>query len=393
MNDFKISLAELVRALSQALDLAEYNAFVQHGQRVAYIAVRAGQILGLDEEELRAIYYGGLLHDIGVTGAGGVRRLEDEHFVKSHASIGATLVAKLPLPKVPELIIHHHEYYDGSGVDGLSGEKIPLGARLLNLADAVDKLMVGHTQGVGLKELAVALVQRGRARIFDPDVCDALLHIMRQERFWLDLEPRNLTSALRFLRTESTATISSQELESIAAVFAEIIDSKSRFTKTHSVGLAAMIRQVGQVNGFDDRSCKLLYSAGLLHDLGKLAIPNEILEKPSGLTPEEYCTVKSHVYYTKAILRQVRGLGDIANWAGNHHERLDGKGYADKLPANALGIEDRLMAVCDIYQALTEERPYRQGESPRKALEIIESMVKGGGLCPQAVGMLANTVL
>ncbi|KAF0197670.1 MAG: metal dependent phosphohydrolase [Bacillota bacterium] len=393
MLDLEINLSELVRALSQALDLAEYNTFVHHGQRVAYIAVRVGQTLGLNETGLRALYYGGLLHDIGVTGAGGVRRLEDELFLKSHGTIGALLVAKLPLPEVPLLVKHHHESYDGSGVNGLRGDNIPIGARLLNLADAVDACVAGQELSLVLKESVAAMVQGGRGSSFDPDACDAFLSTIKQDRFWFDLQGRNLYSALQMLQMDSTSKVDCDELESIALVFADIIDSKSRFTRTHSVGLAVLVRKVAQANSLSERTDKLLFSAGLLHDLGKLAVPNEILEKPSGLTPEEYYIVKSHVYYTKAILSQVRGLSELANWAGNHHERLDGRGYADRLPASALGVEDRLMAICDVYQALTEERPYRQGESPRKALEIIESMVKGGGLCPKATGMVANTVL
>lgn len=393
MLDIEIDLSELMRGLSQALDLAEYREFVHHGQRVAYIAVRIGQSLGLGEDELKSIYYGGLLHDIGVIGAGGTRRLEDELFLKSHASIGATLVADLPLPGVSRLIKYHHDCYDGSGVNGVSGDDIPIGSRLLNLADTVDTRLAGRGLTLAMKDVVAAMVRDGRGKAFDPDASDAFLYTMKQDRFWFDLQKGNLFSALRMMQMESASKVNCDELESIALVFAAIIDSKSRFTKTHSIGLASLIRQVADVNSIAEHSCKLLYCAGLLHDIGKLVVPTEILEKPSGLTAEEYYIIKSHVYYSKAILSQVRGLRDLANWAGNHHERLDGKGYADRLPASSLGVEDRLIAVCDVYQALTEERPYRQGESPRKAMQIIESMVKGGGLCPKAAGMVANTVL
>lgn len=295
MLNFEINLSELIQALSQALDLAEYNKFVHHGQRVAYIAVRVGQNLGLSEEELRTLYYGGLLHDIGVIGAGGTRRLEDEQFLKSHASIGASLVTGLPLPGVPLLVKHHHESYDGSGVNGLRGDDIPIGARLLNLADAMDTSLAGQELTLGMKEAAVVIAQGGRGSSYDPDACDALIHTMKQDKFWFDLQKRNLSSVLQMMQMESSSKVDCNELESIAVVFAAIIDSKSRFTRTHSAGLATLVRQVAYVNSFPERTCKLIYSAGLLHDLGKLAVPNEILEKPSGLTPEEYHIVKSHV--------------------------------------------------------------------------------------------------
>jgi len=393
MIDLHINLSQLVQALSQALDLAEYQDYVQHGQRVAYIAVRIGQNLGLSEDELKSLYYGGLLHDIGITSVGGVRKLEDEKFILDHGELGAELVAKLPLPGVSSLVRYHHECYDGSGITGLKGDHIPFGARLLSLADSIDGYIAGKEVSLGLAQAASALVQEGRASLFDPDASDAVIHAMREDKFWFDLRSRNLPAALGRFGLEISTEINSRQLESIALVFAEIIDSKSCFTRTHSVGLAKLVRQVAQANMFPDQTCRMLYTAGLLHDLGKLAIPKSILEKPSRLTPEEYYIIKSHVYYTKMILSQVRGLKDIANWAGNHHERLDGRGYADRLPADKLSIEDRLMAVCDVYQALTEERPYRVGESSRKALEIIETMVKNGGLCPDATRMLAATVI
>lgn len=393
MIELKINLAELVRAFSLALDLAEYQAYVNHGQRVAYIATRLGRLSGLSGEDLNSLYFAGLLHDIGLTGAGGTRSLHDERFVASHARLGSQLAAKLPLPGVHQLVQYHHEYYDGSGASGLRGEDIPIGARIVCLADAVDNAMVYREGTSSVREQVCAVIMRGRGSLFDPHLSDLFLTMAREDRLWLDLLERNLPLVLSSIQPSEVTTVDVKGLKAIARVFGEIIDSKSRFTRNHSVGLAELVHKVALADTRLQESAELLYSAALLHDIGKLVIPNEILEKPTQLTPHEYGVIKSHVYYTKLILGQVRGLNQIAEWAGNHHERMDGHGYADRLPARDLALEDRLMAVCDVYQAVIEERPYRSGQSPMKALDIIESMVKSGGLCPEAARLLARAVM
>lgn len=393
MIELEINLAELVRAFSLALDLAEYHAYVNHGQRVAYIATGLGILSGLTGDDLNSLYFAGLLHDIGLTGAGGTRSLHDERFIVSHARIGSELAAKLPLPGVHRLVLYHHESYDGSGANGLRGEDIPIGARIVCLADAVDNAMAFCGDTASRREHVASVISKGRGRIFDPHLSDLFLSMAREDRMWYDLQERNLPLVLSRFQPADVTTVDVGGLKSIARVFAEIIDSKSRFTRNHSMGLADLVHRVALSDQRLESKADLLYSAALLHDLGKLVIPNDILEKPTKLTPSEYAVIRSHVYYTKLILSHVKGLQLIAEWAGNHHERMDGNGYADRLPAGDLGLEDRLLAVCDVYQALTEERPYRSGEFPRKALEIIESMVRSGGLCPEAARLLANTVI
>jgi len=318
--------------------------------------------------------------------------MEDEHFVQAHAAIGSQLVSALPLSGVSDLVKYHHEHLDGSGPFALVGEGIPIGARILSLADTIDNALVTHRQTRAMVGQVCEVIERGCGQLFDSDMCDLWRELAKQESFWLDLSERNLSLALSRLQPNSLHLVNSQELKAIAGVFSEIIDCKSRFTQYHSQGLAERIRVVALTDARLAPNAELLYVAALLHDVGKLAVPNAILEKPSQLTPEEYAVVRAHVYYTKLVLRQVKGLETLAEWAGNHHERIDGRGYADRLPASKLGLEDRLMAVCDVYQALVEERPYRAGMSSRHAVEVIESMVKSGGLCAEATRLLAALV-
>jgi HD-GYP domain-containing protein (c-di-GMP phosphodiesterase class II) len=107
-------------------------------------------------------------------------------------------------------------------------------------------------------------------------------------------------------------------------------------------------------------TCTLVRRAALLHDIGKLSVSNAILEKPGKLTPEEWTIMRMHPAYTRTILRNIRGFDHLAYIAAAHHERLDGTGYPEGLTAESMSIPARIIAVADVYQALTEKRPYRE---------------------------------
>ena len=124
--------------------------------------------------------------------------------------------------------------------------------------------------------------------------------------------------------------------------------------------------------------CQKMYLAGALHDIGKVAIGNEILEKPEKLTDEEFKTMKHHAVYTYYILSGIDDFEEIRDWAALHHEKLNGKGYPFGKTADELNEQERIMACIDIYQALTEDRPYKKGLSHEKACDILDDMEQKG---------------
>ena len=109
----------------------------------------------------------------------------------------------------------------------------------------------------------------------------------------------------------------------------------------------------------------------MLHDLGKLAVPNTILDKPGRLTEEEFAIVKDHPRLSREILARIKPFQEMAVIAGAHHERVNGTGYPDQLSADRLSLESRLVAVADFYRALVEDRPYRKGMSHPEAMAIL----------------------
>lgn len=171
-----------------------------------------------------------------------------------------------------------------------------------------------------------------------------------------------------------------------------MIDKKSRFTYEHSNGIARIARNMALYFGYNDTVVDMIEIAAYLHDLGKLTVPNSILDKPGKLTSKEFQVIKSHPYYTKIILKQVKGLETIAEWAGNHHEKLDGSGYPERKSCKEITREDQIIAVSDIYQALTESRPYRNGLSRRAAMSIINSMGEKGFISKDIIKALNEVV-
>jgi putative nucleotidyltransferase with HDIG domain len=379
-------------AFSLALDVQEYKN-MGHARRVAYVSLRISEMLGFDEEKKKEIYYSALLHDIG---KGDI--YEDFYTEEwwKHADRGSKIVLKLPFGEhFSEIIRYHHENYDGSGHFKLKGDEIPLGAQIVFISDQFDIRYIAMAQKereYNIRENLKECIKDNEKKMFNPLVAKALLELMKQEKFWLDYKFFDIKSILNKIEPKDTIPIGIDELEDIAEAFAEIIDTRSRFTYTHSKGISNLAYQMAKVLGYDEETCRKIKIAGLLHDLGKLAVPNSILDKPDKLTEEEFMVMKSHVYYTKVILKEIGGIDEIAEWAANHHEKLDGSGYPEGLKGYEMGDIDKHLAVCDIFQALTEDRPYRKGMSTKEAINIIEKEVKNGKLNGESLEVLKKVV-
>ena len=138
--------------------------------------------------------------------------------------------------------------------------------------------------------------------------------------------------------------------------------------------------ELTKLSGFSDRECHMMEIAGFLHDLGKLAVSNEILEKNGALSDEEIHEMRKHTYYTYIILNKIKGLEHISTWAAYHHEKLNGNGYPFHVKGEDFSKLARIMAVADIFTAITEDRPYRAGMSEDEAVRVLNNMVENGSI-------------
>lgn len=176
-------------------------------------------------------------------------------------------------------------------------------------------------------------------------------------------------------------------LDRIARAFAEIIDAKSPYTYRHSSRVAELARGIGREMGADAATDRLLYRSGLLHDIGKLGVSSSILDKPGRLTDDERAAIELHPLYSWQILSRVGAFSGFARIAAEHHEKLDGSGYPWGVTAADLPRESRILAVADIYEALTADRPYRAGLTPEAALTLI-GRDAGTRLCATTIDAL-----
>ncbi|WP_353894210.1 HD domain-containing phosphohydrolase [Proteinivorax hydrogeniformans] len=385
-----VDILALVSSFSMALDLAE-NRHLSHAKRTGYIAVKVGERLGIKGKDIKDLYVASLLHDIGVT-----TTISKEHYlkerVKNHCLLGSKLVAQLPVYDYLEsVILYHHENWDGSGPYFIGGDNIPIYSQIIFVADQLEIRYLPSASMEKNKTVFRDYLSERSGKEFSPRVVETVKFLMETEAFWLDLRQPDIENALPGIyKAYNTKSIDMDmaNLLKVGGVFSSIIDNKSKFTKRHSQGLAELMIQIARKNNYSDENTKKLELAALLHDLGKLSVSNDILEKNGRLTFEEFQSIKRHPYYTKHIIRSVQGMEEIASIAGEHHEKLDGTGYPEKLNYNSLSHYSRVMAVGDIFQALTEFRPYREGLTPQEAVKIIKKDVEANKLCYDAFSEL-----
>lgn len=386
MSTFRINLHQAIYSLSDALDLVGVT-HIHHGKRVAYIAAECAKQAGWSSSRLDELFQAAILHDCGVSKTLIHARLaqfewEDE---AEHASKGANLLRECNLLRsLADVVRHHHTHWEE-----LQGLDLPtewkLAANCIYMADRIDiACLAQRGREVNLllsKDHIRGLISDRRGAWFAPDLVDAFMAISHSEAFWFALENEHVSGYVVKWMTKSKAMdIDFRELRNLVQVFSRIVDAKSTFTREHSDGVACLAHYLGELMGLPERTCEMLELAGLLHDLGKLRVPDELLEKNGKLTPNEYADVKRHSFDTFSILKNIHGLEEVALWAGQHHERVDGSGYPHHRKQGQLSLESRIVAVADVFQALAQTRPYRGPMTPPGILAILKDEAARGRL-------------
>jgi HD-GYP domain-containing protein (c-di-GMP phosphodiesterase class II) len=263
----------------------------------------------------------------------------------------------------------HLSASSGGQPRGLRGEEIPLLGRILCLAQTAE---IFHSAGALRAAWRVARGRRGRW--FDPALVDAFGTLRGDTAFWDSLSEDEIAS---WEPADRLLTADDARLDLIAVAFAGVVDAKSPWTYRHSDRACLIATGLASALGADARLLRDLRRAALLHDIGELAISNRILDKPARLTDAEFTRIKEHPLVSERIIAQVPGCEHLAPVAGAHHEHLDGSGYPRGLSAAELTTPMRVLAVADVYEALTSERPYRPALSSDAALDIIRQDVPG----------------
>ncbi|ABK62489.1 MULTISPECIES: HD-GYP domain-containing protein [Clostridium] len=408
----KISLDKTIRSISLALDLAEISSvenkniienisninyskhnFMNHSQRATYISLSLANYLNLSDSSKKYLYLSTLLHDIGATNSLKISHTQTD-FIKKHCINGSEILQGFPIfNNLSHIILNHHENFNGTGPLNLKMDEIPIESQIIRLSDLVELLYNAEIPIFKQRDYIINWVMSHSGDIFSPKICNAFVKVSSKDVFWFDLENISfIDSILDNIAPKLGIYLNLEQFESIAYIFSNIIDSKSTFTATHSREIAKLAFKISKYLGYSNEKCHKIKIAGLLHDIGKLAIPSSILDKNGKLTPEEFSIIKSHVYYTNIILSKIGDIPDIKNWASNHHEKLNGTGYPNGYSAKDLSEECRILAVCDIFQALTEDRPYRKGLNNEEAYKILDNMVEKNFICKKAVNNLKEAL-
>jgi HD-GYP domain-containing protein (c-di-GMP phosphodiesterase class II) len=393
MRESYISLFDLIMSLSDAMDLIS-PAIVNHHKQVAYIAYSIGEEMSLSTEEKNELILAGLSHDIGAFSL--KERLSVMQFEidgpHTHARLGSSMLRMFkPFSRMATLVKFHHVPWDSGAGTEFDGEEVPTGSHLLHLADRVAVLIKKEQEILGQVKSIRDRISEESGKMFMPEAVDAFLELAAKECFWLDTFSlsRSISSLLQSSVRTGTIEMNLDCLISLSKLFSEIIDFRSPFTATHSSGVAACAESIAEFAGFSERECRMMRIAGYLHDMGKLAVPKEILEKPARLTAEEFNVIRSHTYHTYRTLETMGDLDIINTWASFHHERMDGTGYPFHLKGQDLSLGSRIMAVADVFTAITEDRPYRKGMDSSSTLKVLHNMAKSA-LDPGIVSILAD---
>ena len=404
----RLDLTDLLYALSFALGKVETELLgieTGHGRRVAYFSLLMAMEAGMRGEELRDFVGCCLLHDNALTefifdelsnspmSEGMPVKLSDmvtpdrTRLDRDHSVVGEQNIRLLPFhTDIRNIVLYHHENADGSGAMGITAQEMSLKAQILHLADAVDAAHHFYMETMTREEFEElrAWVEERRGTLFSPESVELFLRGVTYDKVE-SLRYKSIYTTLKGATPEKIIDYSDSEVRNIAQLFAKIVDYKSQFTQNHSRGVAEKAERMARYYGFDDEKTIRFYFAGAMHDIGKLAIINNILEKPGRLTDNEFDRMKYHPNATHFILSQIKGIPDIVEWASNHHEKLNGQGYPHGLSSIDLSFEDQLMACIDIYQALRENRPYRVGTSHEETIAIMAEMADRGEINAQII--------
>ena len=375
--------ADMLRLIANAMNLISPD-IEHHHEMVAYIAYRVAKQMNLESEVIMHMVYAALLHDIGSISReneGADKNLDEER------ELTASIMKDIPGVEEIARIIQ----FSGIRWDLLhsmaSGNPVTLlrQSHIIYIADTVSKMLNPKIPVLLQKEKIITHLKENASTIFCPIASQSFFELSQKEEFWFTLlyAPENLFDDLC-----GEEIISMEETLSMSQMLSAIVDFRSPFTAMHSAGVSAAACKLSELMGMNHEEKTKMLIAGLLHDLGKLRISSKILEKAGKLDEEEFAVIKEHPFYTYEILSRVRGFEDIARWAGYHHEKLDGSGYPFHLSQKDIPLGAKIMTCADIFSALAETRPYREGLSKEQTLAILDDNAEKGFISKWIVRMI-----
>jgi len=423
----QLRMSDLISALSYALDLTEGQP-MGHAVKCCLLSMRLAEILQLTVEQKADLYYATLLKDTGCSSNAarmyeilggderkakqeikstdwtrvsfegleyllrnvmpGRSRLERVFAIASVATSrdaqtreligmrcdrGAQIARRIGFSEAMSSAIYSlDEHWNGKGFpDGHRGPDIPLISRIMNLCQTLEVFLTLN----GVHDAFQVLRDRS-GTWFDPELVRATADLEKDEALWKLIQEDGVREEVIGLEpVGGLLCVDEGGLDNVCEAFASVIDIKSPYTHSHSRGVTSVAVAICQRLNLSEDEVRLVRRAALLHDIGKLSVPNNILDKPGKLTATEWETVRLHPYYTQRILERIRGFQHLAFVASSHHERLNGSGYFRNLQSAQIPMSSRAIAVADVYDALSSQRPYRGALGKSEVFKIMSAEV------------------
>lgn len=367
----KMNTFDIVMCLSKAIDLVSPDVSGHH-IRVAYIAYKIAKQYGLSKKQIDNLVIAACIHDIG-----GINLEERTDILKfdyksdgTHEEIGYHYTKESKMfCDIADIIRYHHKDFNYKTKDG---KKTPVESQILNLADRIDAYTNKKENILQQVDDIVEKVNKKAGKSFDLKHIEAFKLVSENESFWLYLISNDLATLLKKEVKLTNKNLNIEDYYDLAKWFSTFIDFRSEFTTIHSMGVAHSARIIAQKIKLSPLEVKLVEISGFLHDIGKLAVPNSILEKNGKLEKEEFSIIKTHTFYTYNTLKVIKQFNNINKYASYHHEHLDGTGYPFHIKGKKMLTGSRILCVADIITAISEDRPYRKGMEKDKIINILE---------------------
>lgn len=300
LREHEVGAFDLAFSLAEAVSLLHPTVATRHIQ-VANISAHIASLLDLPPEREYQLILAGLLHFVGLCGLGDIQEEVDAALQYNrrnallHPEAGYLLLSLFPpFAEVARIVRFHHAHWEeGRGEEHL-GEEVPLESQILHLAEGVSWQMAGEEFILRKKDEIKRSIEGQKGKIFIPLLVDAFLELSDKEYFWLDCAQPRLSLYLTLKMKEYPLRLGREDTISLARMIAHIIDFRSPRIATHSLIVGDIARELAKSLGFSPLECEEMRIAGYLHDIGKLATPLEILEKPDKLTQEEFQIVRAH---------------------------------------------------------------------------------------------------
>lgn len=383
MIENKVKYYNFIKSLSKAIDLIS-KTVIGHHLKVTYISSKLAEKMNLAKNDKKNLILSALIHDIGVFHLNqNFSNLSFDTKDNKHALVGYELLKKHKKTRsLAKIIKYHHTEWKAKPDD-----KYYL-SHILFLADRTSVLINESEPILSQVERIKKIIDNSNNR-FWPEAVNELNKISNKECFWLSLTSEKYIN--KFISRnkdlcDDKCTL--DDLIELSEIFSHIIDFRSSFTATHSEGVTGSALALSDLMNLHSQDLKIIEIAGYLHDIGKLAVPRNILHKRGKLTSREYNIIKAHTYYTYQVLDHITEKDNIKRWAAYHHEKLNGNGYPFHLNKENLSQGARIMAVADIFSAVTEDRPYRKGMDKNKVINLFQTEVKNNNLDKNIVSLL-----